>query len=57
MGGEDLCPVKAQFPSVLEYLGRDAGVGWCVGQHSHRSRGWCGMVFPEGKLKKGIFEM
>ena len=42
MGGEALGHVKAQFPIVGEFQGRDKG--GCVGEHHHRSRakgiGW-----------------
>ena len=31
--------MKAGFPSVGEYQGREAGVGGWVGEHPHRSRG------------------
>ena len=37
MGEEALGP--ALCPSVGECKGREAGVGWWVGEHSHRSRG------------------
>ena len=32
-------PVKARFPSVGEYQGREVGVGGWVREHPHRSRG------------------
>jgi hypothetical protein len=39
MRGKYLGSVKAQFPSVCECQGGEAGVGRCVGEHPHRSRG------------------
>jgi hypothetical protein len=38
MGGEALGPVKAQWPSVGECQGWEAGIGGWVGEHPHRSR-------------------
>jgi hypothetical protein len=39
MGGEALDPVKARFPSVEVYQGREVAVGRWVGEQPHRSRG------------------
>jgi hypothetical protein len=55
-------PVKAQCPSVREWQGGEAGVGWWVGEHPHRSSGmrdkWVGFFFWKGGLGKVItFEM
>jgi hypothetical protein len=38
MGEEALGPVKAQYPSVVECQGREAGVGGWEGIHPHKSR-------------------
>jgi hypothetical protein len=39
MGGEALCPVKAQCPKAGGCEGRELGVGGGVGEHPHISRG------------------
>ena len=39
MGRETLDPVKALWPSVGEWQAREVGVGGCLGEHPHRSRG------------------
>ena len=39
MGGEGIGLSKTQCPSVGEFEGREAGVGGCMGEHPHRSRG------------------
>jgi hypothetical protein len=39
MGGEALGYVKAIYPSVGECQSWEAGVGRCVLEHPHRSRG------------------
>ena len=39
MGGETLCPMKAQCPSVGECQGSEKGAGMLVGKHSHKSKG------------------
>lgn len=38
-GGGALGPVKSQGASIGEYQGREAGMGGCVGEHPHGSRG------------------
>ena len=48
MGGEDLDPVKALYPSVGECQGQEAGVGGLVSRE--RREGW---EFSEGKAGKG----
>jgi hypothetical protein len=35
--GDDLGPVKVQFPSEGKYQGGEAGVGRCIKKHPHRS--------------------
>ena len=59
LGGEPLGPVEAQWPSVGECLGSEAGVGGQVGKlllrgmGRRKGRGGCG-----GETGKGItFEM
>jgi hypothetical protein len=55
MGGEALRPGKAQYPSVVECQGGDAGVGGWVGEHPHRSMGGrMGEGFSGGKNGKEI---
>jgi hypothetical protein len=39
MGGEALGPVKALYPSVGEFQGKEVGVGGWVEEHPQRGKG------------------
>jgi hypothetical protein len=49
MGGESLGPVKALFPSVLEFQGQEAGVGGLVSRGKGIRVGGLG----RGNLERG----
>jgi hypothetical protein len=55
MGGETLCPVKAQCPNVGECQDVEARVGGWLGEHFHRSREIEDGIgdFRRGKWKRG----
>jgi hypothetical protein len=60
LGGEILGSVEAEFPSVGECKGREAGVGRQVGRHPHRGRGMeegVGGLWGGGTGKGITFEM
>jgi hypothetical protein len=58
MAGEALGAVKARYPSVGEFEGREAGVGRWVEEIPHRSRGRGRGWGSPWVLGKGItFEM
>ena len=58
MGEEALGLVGVRCSSREECLGRKAGVGASLGEHSHRGRGGNGIGFSRGETGKCVtFEM